>query len=288
MSNPVFISFIKLKGNVIDNYKSSKSGWKSKCVAWEDMRKVMSNSKVQYSNFEWNNGYKTSDNFSMDKLTHLIWDIDDDFPIATFQKMFKKYKWVLGTTKSNMVDKKGLVCERYRVCMEVLNAPNDPNVFFRAISLIAPFVDEQTLTKTSAYLGNDNAIIIYNEGKPLDLFKPSAIATEQLKDEYQDKIAKAIDKDMISSYGKSNSIEDIKKELTFEIVVDILTSVGYEVKGNKFSVRDERTASCNINYKSLNIKDYGGDGYYGDIFDLLVEYQDMSLKEAVMYTQQFV
>ena len=56
------------------------------------------------------------------------------------------------------------------------------------------------------------------------------------------------------------SLENVKENLTFEAVVDVLERCGYEVVRNKFKLReDENTASATISYKSLNIKDYGGD-----------------------------
>lgn len=284
---PAFISFIRLNNNIVDSYEKSKSGWRSKMVTWEDIRNVMSNSKVQYSNFSWRNGYKTANNFNMDKLTHLIWDIDDGLSIAEFQRMFSKYNWVLGTTKSNMKNKKGIVCERYRVIIEVINPSSDVDVFFRAVSLIAPFVDPQTLTMTAAYLGHDDAIIVYNEGKALDMFKANELAERQLENEAIDKASKYIDPDLVSGSG-NNSLQMVKDSLTFDVVVDVLERVGYEVVRNKFKLReDENTRSATISYKTLTITDFGS-GYYGDIIDVLVNYQQMSFRDAIRFVSQSI
>ena len=54
----VNISFIKLKNNVTSEYHLTKRNWKSKEVQWNDIHKVMSNSKIQYSCYSWLNGYK--------------------------------------------------------------------------------------------------------------------------------------------------------------------------------------------------------------------------------------
>jgi hypothetical protein len=43
------LSYIKLKGKVIDNYTSTLKGWHNKMVNWEDMHKPMSDSSIQYS-----------------------------------------------------------------------------------------------------------------------------------------------------------------------------------------------------------------------------------------------
>ena len=112
------------------------------------------------------------------------------------------------------------------------------------------------------------------------------LAKEQIDSEVREKLV--IDKDLMPNYSGNNKIEDIKEQLTFEIVVDVLKSVGYEVVGNRFKLRDnENTSSATINYKSLLIKDFGSD-YYGDLFDILVEHQEMKFGEAMRYIRNFI
>jgi len=283
----MFISFIKLKHKVTDDYTKSLKGFKSKYVAWEDMRKVMSNSKIQYSNVEWKNGVKTKDNFDMSKLTHLIFDIDEDIKIPQFQKMFKKYKWVLGTTKSHLKGKHGDANSHcFRVCIPVINVDMNADVHFRAVSLIAPFTDSQTLTRTAAYLGYDESIIIYNDGKSFDMFKANSLAREQLSEELRQREAKKIDKDLLDSHYGGLTLDALKEQLTFESVVDILESVGLEVIGNKLSLRDERTKSVKI-YTDGSMYDFGDSKNY-DIFQVLMDFNGMNFRSSMKYVQKFL
>lgn len=282
----VNLSYIKLKTNIIDTYTKSKKGWLNKDVEWDRLKNVLSSSKVQFSPYQFRNGVKTDFNWSNDKQDLLVFDVDDGLSLAECQKMFKRYKYLIGTTKSHQANKKGVVCDRYRLCIPAINIPREKEVYFKMLSLLVDFNDEQTEHGTGAFLGNDDAIIIYNEGKLLDCHKASLLAEQQIASEKVEKAS--IDRDLIPNYGGNNTIELIKKELTFEIVVDVLESVGYEVKANKFRLRDEeRTDSATINYKSLVVKDFGS-GWFGDIFSVLEEYQDMKLSEAIRYVSNYV
>jgi len=282
----VNISFIRLKGKVTDNYKLTKSGWLNKMVNWDDLHKVMGSSKIQFSCYSWRNGYKTYDNFQRDKQDCLIWDIDNGLTIPQFQKMFSKYQYILATTKSHMKEKKGTVCDRFRVLIKAINIPSDDLVYFRAMELLAPFNDAQTLTPTGSFLGTDNCLIVKNEGKSLDMYKASMLAEGQLDSEKVEKLS--FDKDLMPSYS-NNSFQEIKENLAFEDVVSVLDSLGYEITKNKFRLREEeQTASATINYKTLYIRDYGDDEAGGDIFDILVKHQGMSFSEAKRYVSNFI
>jgi len=114
----ISISYIKLKGKIVDNYSSSKSGWLSKSVEWSRLKNVLSNSNIQFSPYTFRNGYKTDFNWSNDNQDLLIFDIDDELTIPECQKMFKKYSYLIGTTKSRylllfhlMMNKQNMVLE---------------------------------------------------------------------------------------------------------------------------------------------------------------------------------
>ena len=108
------ISFIKLKGKVVDNYRLTKKNWCNKDVLWEDMVKVVSNSKIQYSMTAWRNGVKTPKNLDRSKQNAICLDVDDGLSIYEFQRMFKKYDYILATTKSHQKNKKGKILDRGR------------------------------------------------------------------------------------------------------------------------------------------------------------------------------
>lgn len=281
----VNLSYIALKGNVIDNYKKSKHGWRNKDVEFDNLKNVLSNSTIQFSPYGFRNGVKTYDNWNNDKQDMLVFDIDEDMSIAKCQSMFSKYKYLIGTTKSHQKEKKGVICDRYRLCIPAINIPNSPDIYFRMLSLLVPTNDAQTETRTGAFLGNDDAIIIYNDGKLLDCHKASLFAEEQIRLEESEKVV--IDPDLVTSRG-GYSLQRIKEDLDFEGVVDILERCGYEVHGNKFKLReDERTNSATISYKTLTITDYGS-GYYNDVIGVLVDYQHMSFRDAISFAAQSV
>ena len=281
----VNISFIKLKNNVTSEYHLTKRNWKSKEVQWSDIHKVMSNSKIQYSCYSWLNGYKTYDNWSNDKQSCVVLDIDDGMTISQFQKQYKHLTYCLATTKSNMIMKKGLVLERFRVLLPCINVSTNPNIYFKALELVCDANDTQTLTRTASFLGNDNAIIIYNDAKVLDMYPYNELAELQLQEEETNKLI--IDQDLLPNVSRLN-VSTIKENLTFEVVVEVIRSLGYEVNGSKFRLRsDERTDSATINYRSLNIKDYG-DGYSNDLIGLLVDKHGFSFKEALSYINNYI
>ena len=78
--------------------------------------------------------------------------------------------------------------------------------------------------------------------------------------------------------------EQIKTKLNKEQVADLLTYIGYEVTRDfKFKLRQgERTASASIRADGF-LKDFGGDGWSGDIVALLHEHHKQSLKDAMEY-----
>jgi hypothetical protein len=280
------LSYIKLKGKVIDNYTSTLKGWHNKMVNWEDMHKPMSDSSIQYSCYSWRNGCKTGINFDRSKQNCLCLDVDNGMSIQKFQKMFSKYTYILGTTKNHMKDKKGLIVDRFRVVIKAINIPDDDLVYFRTLELLAPFNDAQTLTKTASFLGNDNAVIIRNDGKSLDLHKIGLVASQQIEQEKLEREAKKIDRMLFSNYNNS-SLDVVKEQITKDITIEILESIGIDVIGNKCKLRDsERTHSTKI-YNDGGLYDFGsGDSY--DIFKVLMELEGMTFPESIQYVKNFI
>lgn len=281
------LSYKVTKGKVVDEYYKTLKGWNNKDVLLEDIHKLMLNSNIQYSNLKWNNGHKGSKQLDMSSVDCIIYDIDEDLTISQFQNLFKKYTYFLATTKSHQKKKKGLVCDRYRVIFPVINISKDFDVLARAMELIIPSVDEQTLTPTGAYLGHNEGIYIENKGTYLDLHKANALATEQLKEEARLKAEKIIvPKELqVQVFGRID-LDELKNNLTREIVIDVLTDIGIEVEGNKCSIRDERTKSCKI-YGDGGMKDFGSNDRC-DVFSIVMDKEDMSFREAIKYVAQYV
>lgn len=277
------ISFKQLSGNVTDNYTKTLKGWSNKTIKFEDLHKIVSKSNIQYSPYQWKNGHKIPNNFDRSKQTHITIDVDDGLSIDRFKEIMKKYQYCLSTTKSHQKDKKGIVCDRFRCTIKATNISSDDDIYFRAIKLVFPFNDVQTLTKTSSFLGCDDCIVIYNKGIAIDLSEANVLAKKQLYEE-KEAIIK-IDKDLLPN-RQYNQLDDVKDSLNIDIVKLIAESIGIEFEGYKCSLRDERTKSCKL-YPSLMFKDFGGE-FKGDIFKLLMDRENMSFKEAIAYVNNFI
>lgn len=79
-----------------------------------------------------------------------------------------------------------------------------------------------------------------------------------------------------------NKIDEINSMIDASTVTVILSFMGYKLyRGNKFSLREEKTPSASIRADG-HIKDFGGD-FSGDLIALLREYHNMSFEEAVGY-----
>ena len=279
------ISFKQIKGNITDNYTKTLRGWNNKDVTFDNIHKVMNKSSIQYSCYDWKNGVKITKTFDRSKQNCIILDIDDGISISKIQSIFKKYKYIIGTTKSNMKLKKGVICERFRIIIPCINIPTDDDVYFRALELIAPFNDEQTLTKTASFLGNSNATIIRNDGDILDLYKASILAKQQIDEEYREKVV--IDKDLVT-YRGNNSIEELRELITADVVKEVLESIGIEFVGNKCKLREEENTHSAKVYPSGYIKDFGCSESSGDVFKILQDKEDMSFSEALSYVRNFI
>lgn len=78
----------------------------------------------------------------------------------------------------------------------------------------------------------------------------------------------------------------IKPLLNQNIVEQIISSQGFEVKNHFFKIRRERTASASIASNGY-IKDFGGE-FSGDVFAFLQEIRHFTFKDALEYVANFV
>ena len=280
----VNISFKQVKEDVTKEYHKTLRGWNTKQVEWSKLKNVVSKSNIQYSPYAWTNGVKIPKLFDRSKQNMLTIDVDNGMTISRFQTIFRKYKYCLSTTKSHQKDKKGIVTDRYRINIPAINIPEDDDVYFRTLELAFPYGDEQTLTKTASFLGCNDCIVIYNDGDTLDLYKASMLAKQQLDEEFKETVV--VDRDFINSSG--SSLDDVKSQLTVDIVKEVLESIGIDIVGNKCRLRDDdRTVSAKI-YPSGYIKDYGCSDSSGDIFKILQDKEGMSFKESINYVRNFI
>ncbi len=80
---------------------------------FEDIGKVLT-MNGRYSPFIFNNDYRSSSNYIRGISNAIVLDFDDGFTIKEFMQA-SKFAYAIGTTKSHMIEKNGVICERYRV-----------------------------------------------------------------------------------------------------------------------------------------------------------------------------
>lgn len=251
------------------------------------LHNIVTNSCIQYSPYSFYAGMKLAVNWNNDKQNILVFDIDDGMTITEASDIFSKYTNIITTTKSHRLEKKGKVCDRFRIILPATNIPKG-EIYFEMLDVMSRSIpmDTQVNTKTGAFLGFDNAICVLNEGKIYDCSYAISIAELQLVNKLKRTALKLQNRgeDRETYY---RDIKTLKTSLNGFIVMDILDSLGYVIIGNKFKLRkDERTESCKV-YPSGYIVDYGGN-QKGDIFELLYKYHNMNLQEAMEYVSKFI
>jgi hypothetical protein len=248
----------------------------------------------QYSPFTFKDGIKKSENWSNEYQDLIILDIDNGLTIQEAKKQFKSYEYLLATTKSHQIDKKGLKCDRFRIIIPSNNIPKDDEYFnfMRMIEKKYPFIDKQVNTKTGAFLGFFGAEYFYNKGnffncnEVIETFK--RLERAKMVDKPQQK---TIFKAPIShniNIRNDLPIQDIKNRLTRELVADIVSASGYEVN-RKFMFKyrhNEKTPSASIS-PDLLIKDFGSD-LSTDVIGFVQEANNVDFKTAVSIVAGYV
>lgn len=137
--------------------------------------------KCRYSPIKWKAGTRKSDNF--EKVECIVIDVDDGAPLYKTLEILQGICCLVGTTKSHQKDKKGKICDRYRV----------------VLPLIRPITDKQEYEATQIYwiekLGGDMATkdlarmyapcteIVWDSLHELVLISPIAPTPKQVKKE---------------------------------------------------------------------------------------------------------
>ena len=244
---------------------------------------MVSSDYRQYSPFFFKDGTKKSENWNNENQNILILDIDDGLTIDKAKEIFKGFKYFICTTKSHQKEKKGLVCDRFRIILPIINNPigDDYFSYMRNLEKMFSFIDVQVNTKTGAFLGFAKCEYWYNNG---DLFDMDILRPVSIK-----KVEKIINKQM--PFNEADiALESIKSSLTRETVAEIVNSLGFEVDRNfKFKYRqDERTPSASINNGTNPlIKDFGSD-ISGDIFYFVQKVNNLNFLESVDYVKRYI
>jgi len=253
-------------------------------IEFNQLHRMVSSDYRQYSPFKFIGRKKISENWNNSEQDLLILDIDDGLTITEAKEIFKSYKYLIATTKSHQKDKKGLVCDRFRIILASDNTPKGEHYFkmMDFMKIKYPFIDEQVNTMTGAFLGYANCEYWYNDGKLYDCLSLISGATRML-------ISKMQDQAQTNTPQRHDlPIDQIKQSLDQETVSQIVEYCGFEVNRNfKFKFRpDERTPSASIR-KDGYIKDFGSD-MGTDAIGFVQEVKSVDFKEAVAIVGGFV
>ena len=280
LNTPLEGDDLKLNENM---WITAKPYYKNKNIKFEKLHRMVSSDYRQYSPFLFKDGTKKSENWNNENQNILILDIDDGLTIDKAKEIFKGFKYFICTTKSHQKEKKGLVCDRFRIILPIINNPIGDDYFYymRNLEKMFSFIDVQVNTKTGAFLGFAKCEYWYNNG---DLFDMDILRPVSIK-----KVEKIINKQM--PFNEADiALESIKSSLTRETVAEIVNSLGFEVDRNfKFKYRqDERTPSASINNGTNPlIKDFGSD-ISGDIFYFVQKVKNLNFLESVDYVKRYI
>lgn len=280
LNTPLEGDDLKLNENM---WITAKPYYKNKNIKFEQLHRMVSSNYRQYSPFFFKDGTKKSENWNNENQNILILDIDDGLTIDKAKEIFKCFKYFICTTKSHQKEKKGLVCDRFRIILPIINNPigDDYFSYMRNLEKMFSFIDVQVNTKTGAFLGFAKCEYWYNNG---DLFDMDILRPVSIK-----KVEKIINKQM--PFNEADiALESIKSSLTRETVAEIVNSLGFEVDRNfKFKYRqDERTPSASINNATNPlIKDFGSD-ISGDIFYFVQKVNNLNFLESVDYVKRYI
>lgn len=266
-------------------FYTAKDLYRNIKIEFTELHKLVKSDYRQYSPFIFKENTKKSENWSNELQQLIILDIDDGLSILEAKEIFKEYQYLICTTKSHLVEKKGLSCDRFRVILQSEDIPkgDDYFVFTRGLENKYPFIDKQVNTKTGAFLGFGGCEYWYNKGK---LFKCTDIFEKQ---KYLDNLKPVGYKKKEDNLNHENNMEvqELKSNLNQERIADILNANGFDVDRNfKLKLREERTPSTSISRDGL-VKDFGTD-FAGDVFSVLMEYRNMDFKTAVDEVKKYV
>lgn len=276
----------KLRDNM---FLTADALYKNIDIEFEKLIDIVNSDYRQYSPFVFNGGKKTSDNWDNSKQNIIIFDIDDGLSIEEAKQQFKAYEYLIATTKSHQKDKKGIICDRFRIIIPAKNIPAGEQYFdmMRILEDRFAFIDKQVNTKTGAFLGSFGCEHFYNSGMIFDcspilkMVKPKEDITPR-----KNNINIPTSEKIYNS--KDLPIQDIKSRLTRDIVASIVSDCGYEVNRKyMFKFREsEKTPSASISPELL-IKDFGSD-LATDAIGFVQQVNNVDFKTSVSIVARYV
>jgi len=99
---------------IISASQDITKGYKQLKVSFDDLYSLVTKDGFMYSAGTFKGGHRNKDNYKQEQNLIII-DIDDGMKLSTAKLMLSDYKCLIATTKSHQKDKKGLICDRYRI-----------------------------------------------------------------------------------------------------------------------------------------------------------------------------
>lgn len=158
----------------IANHNSSKNakGFSSVNINFQDIPNIVK-SGFAYSSATFKDGHRNNNNWLGNEQI-LILDIDDNCSVEQAKKIFRKYNFFIVTTRSHQKNKNNLICDRFRVFIELqepINCRDIRNKFIRQIMNDYDFVDKSCKDLGRYYFSSPlDALVIQNIGKPMKVF----------------------------------------------------------------------------------------------------------------------
>lgn len=289
----VNISYIECSDDVRNvYYETIEPRFYSSWHTLDELEILVKDSRKQFSPFKYKNNTKSVDNWNNNDQNSLWFDFDDGLSIEEATKLFKHYKFLIYTTKSHQKDKKGLVCDRFRMVLPAINIPTGELYWamMRELEKLLP-IDKQVNTPTGSFLGYSEAKTYINDGDVVyDCSYLLDMAEYRLANKKKSKELKHKRRmEKLETVVYDLNVQDIKNYLEIEDCIEILNALGFEVNEftKKFKLREEeRTHSAKI-YANGYIYDYGS-GFKGDILDVIQDTLGLSFKESMKYVEQYL
>jgi len=138
-------------------------------VEFSDIPKMVMSNYI-YSAGKFKDGHRKNNNWE-GCVDVLILDIDEGCSIKQAMNIFSKYEHYIITTRSHNKDKNGLICDRFRIFLnlsETVNNPQTMDNLMIAIMTIFTFVDKSTKDRGRMFFPSpENAEVYYTEGKKM-------------------------------------------------------------------------------------------------------------------------
>lgn len=270
-------------------YLTAEPLYKNFDIEFEKLIDIIGSDYRQYSPFEFVDNIKKSENWNNDKQNIIIFDVDDGLSIEEAKSEFKSYEYLIATTKSHQIEKKGLKCDRFRIIMPAKNIPRGDKYFdmMRILEDRFTFIDKQVNTKTGAFLGSFKCEYFYNSGMLFDC-SPILRMIKPKEEIIPRKNNIAMPNTQSLQNNDTLPVLEIKSRLTRDIVASIISSNGFEVNRKyMFKYRqNEKTPSASIS-PDLLIKDFGSD-LSTDIIGFLQETLGIDFKTSVTIVAGYV